>query len=96
MDESSWQKSCRVKASKRVSQEAKGGVFRQKSEKRPGRRRKTAAVIGIGFLSTVWLTGCVSDEMIIQANWKMQLPDGGKELYHADTGASFHLSLIHI
>ena len=52
--------------------------------------RKTAAVIGIGFLSTVWLTGCVSDEMIIQANWKMQLPDGGKELYHADTGASFH------
>ena len=52
--------------------------------------RKTAAVIGIGFLSTVWLTGCVSDEMIIQANWKMQLPDGGKELYHADTGDSFH------
>lgn len=52
--------------------------------------RKTAAVIGIGFLSTVWLTGCVSDEMIIQANWKMQLTDGGKELYHADTGASFH------
>ena len=36
--------------------------------------RKTAAVIGIGFLSTVWLTGCVSDEMIIQANQK-ERPD---------------------
>ncbi len=45
MDESSWQKSCRVKASKRVSQEEKGRVFRQKSEKMPRSRRKTAAVI---------------------------------------------------
>ena len=51
--------------------------------------RKTAAVIGIGFLSTVWLTGCVSDEMIIQANWKMQLPDGGKELYPCRYGGFF-------
>lgn len=53
--------------------------------------KKIVTVAFFGLFSIVSMTGCVSSEkMIIQANWEMKLPTGGKELYHADTGASFH------
>lgn len=53
--------------------------------------KKAVAVIALGFISIAGMTGCVSSEkLLIQKNWEIKLPIGGRELYHADTGASFH------
>lgn len=53
--------------------------------------KKAAAVIALGFISIAGMTGCASSEkLLIQKNWEIKLPNGGREFYHADTGSSFH------
>ncbi len=43
-------------------------------------------VIGIVFL----LAGCCSNQILLELNWDIRLPWNAQELYHVDTGPSFH------
>lgn len=47
--------------------------------------------LSIFFISLIFiLTGCNSNKFTIQQNWNLELPKDSNEVYHKDTGASFH------
>ena len=47
--------------------------------------------LSIFFISLIFiLTGCNSNKFTIQQNWNLELPKDSNEVYHKDTGTSFH------
>ena len=51
--------------------------------------KRIAAVFAL-LAVLFWLPGCTSYASTIEKNWGLRLPDGYREVYSADTGASFH------
>lgn len=51
--------------------------------------KRIAAVFAL-LAVLLWLPGCTSYASAIEKNWGLRLPDGYREVYSADTGASFH------
>lgn len=47
--------------------------------------------LSIFFISLLFiLTGCNSNKFTIQQNWNLELPKDSHEVYHKDSGTSFH------
>ena len=51
--------------------------------------KRIAAVFAL-LLALLFVPGCTSYASTIEKNWGLRLPDGYREVYSADTGASFH------
>ena len=57
----------------------RGGIFLKKAK------------LSIFLISLIFiLTGCNSNKFTIQQNWNLELPKDSNEVYHKDTGTSFH------